>query len=135
MKEIPYSKDHSQCNNISKKLKTYHVVEWCDLICVYFHADDKSPEFELPDFTPKELKSGNWCKHLNWNVGYTTLNTVDWVDQTSDHSHFQTLHKDMLIPWTVIPIPKWLLYWFPLGICHTVTTFKGNIELFRLVIG
>jgi hypothetical protein len=96
-------------------LKTYPSVDWCGLILVYFHADGKDPEFEPPDFIPRAIKEERWVSHLQWNIGFKTLSPVDWVDQAGDHAHFHTLHGDFLLPWTRIPIPKWIFNLFPLG--------------------
>lgn len=75
---------------------------------------------------PKELADGDWMPHLKWDVGFKTLNCIDWVDQVGDHTHFHTLHDEFLIPWTLIPLPSWLRYFLPLAICHKVTTFMGD---------
>eukprot|EP01038_Epipyxis_sp_PR26KG_P014942 gene14942-20100_t len=123
--EVPYISNPSQRPPV-KKLKTYPCIEWCGLVCVYFHADDESPEFYPPAFVEEELKRDKWAPGLKWDIGFTTLNPVDWVDQAGDHTHFHTLHCDFLIPWTLIPIPQWILKIFPLGICHAVQTFRGD---------
>ena len=126
---IPYLKKPTECQT-SKKLKTYHCVDWCGLVCVYFHADyydnnnnnnkdhekdQKEPEFLLPSFVEKELHDHHWVPHLTWDIGFVTLSPVDWVDQAGDHAHFHSIHADFLFPWTKISPPKWLLKIFPLG--------------------
>jgi phenylpropionate dioxygenase-like ring-hydroxylating dioxygenase large terminal subunit len=125
---IPYLKKPTECQT-SKKLKTYHCVDWCGLVCVYFHADyyddnnnnkdhekdKKEPEFSLPSFVEKELHDHHWVPHLTWDIGFVTLSPVDWVDQAGDHAHFHSIHADFLFPWTKISPPKWLLKIFPLG--------------------
>jgi len=123
--EIPYISDTRKCTS-TKKLKTYFCVDWSGLICVYFHADDKDPPFFPPHFVSSELKDGNWCPHLKWDIGFTTLSPIDWVDQAGDHAHFSTLHGEFLIPWTTLPIPQWLAKLFPMGICHQLVTYRGD---------
>jgi len=125
VKEIPYITNPHDCHT-TKKLKTHKCVDWCGIVCVYFHADNEEPEFELPKFIPQELKLGKWEPHLKWNIGFKTLSPVDWVDQAGDHAHFATLHADFLVPWTLIPLPDWLMKLFPVGICHKLVTFRGD---------
>jgi nitrite reductase/ring-hydroxylating ferredoxin subunit len=122
---IPYIKDKNY-KLPDKKLKTYPCVDWCGLVCVYFHADDEPPAFQLPDFIASSLTEDKWASHLQWNIGFKALSPIDWVDQAGDHAHFHTLHNEFLIPWTKIPLPKWFLSLFPLGICHRLTTYRGD---------
>lgn len=122
---IPYINNPTHCPT-NKKLKTFHCVEWNGLICVYYHADDEPPAFSMPEFITNELRDGNWKPHLKWDLGFTTLSVIDWVDQAGDHAHFHTLHADMLIPWTTFPIPQLILDWFPISIKHNVTTYRGD---------
>lgn len=96
------------------------------MICIYFHADDEPPEFELPQFISDEIAMGGWTHHLNWNIGFLTLNPVDWVDQAGDHAHFHMLHSDFRIPWTNIELPAWLKRLVPLAISHELTTYRGD---------
>lgn len=123
--EIPYN---SNPKNVPKfaKLKTYPCVEWCGWICVYYHADGKEPEYQLPAYVPKELKEGNFKLHLKWNAGHRTTNVIDLVDQVCDHAHFNLLHGEFIIPWTLLPMPAFLKKWLPLGIRHELTTFQGD---------
>jgi nitrite reductase/ring-hydroxylating ferredoxin subunit len=126
IKEIPYLDDPHKCPT-HKKLKTYVSEEWCGMVCVYFHADsDQEPEFPLPKFIPEELKRDDYMPHLEWNLGFVTLNPVDWVDQAGDHAHFNQLHGDFLFPWTTVPIPKWLFSLIPIGITHQLQTHIGD---------
>ena len=129
--DIPYLKDR---NLPSKRLKTYPAKDWCGLVCVYFHADYKAPEFDLPDFIQDSISDECWAPHMQWNIGFKTLSPVDWVDQAGDHAHFHTLHHEFLIPWTMIPIPKWVLKIFPLGICHTLKTHRGDDASWKEVV-
>lgn len=125
VKEIPYLPEPHKCST-QKKLKTYHCRDWCGLVMIYFHADDKDPEFELPAFIEEEVAREGFKRHLKWDIGFKTLSPVDWVDQAGDHAHFSTLHADFLIPWTTIPIPDWLLKLVPLGISHKLVTYLGD---------
>mmetsp|Transcript_26227 Transcript_26227/g.38867 ORF Transcript_26227/g.38867 Transcript_26227/m.38867 type:complete len:440 (+) Transcript_26227:92-1411(+) len=125
IKEIPYLKNPSLCPQ-NAKLKTYPCVDWCGLVCVYFHADGVPPEFSLPDWVPNQLKEEEWAPHMKWDIGYLTLTPIDWVDQAGDHAHFHTLHNEFLIPYTTIPIPQWLTNIFPVGISHELVTYKGD---------
>lgn len=127
VKEIPYITNPTDCHT-TKKLKTYKCVDWCGLVCIYFHADSQEPEFQLPAFVPEELEKLGYQPHLQWNIGHVTLSPVDWVDQAGDHAHFATLHADFLVPWTLIPLPDWLLRLFPVGICHKLVTYRGDDE-------
>ena len=133
IKDIPYLRD-SKHSLPTKKLKTYPSRDWCGLLCVYFHADDAQPEFELPAFIQESIDEERWAPHLQWNIGFKTLSPVDWVDQAGDHAHFHTLHAEFLIPWTTIPIPKWILNFFPLGICHKLTTHRGDDSVWKEII-
>lgn len=134
VKSIPYLTGTQHCLP-TKKLKTYPCRDWCGLICVYFHADDQPPDFPLPDFIERSLEEEQWGKHLQWNIGFKTLSPIDWVDQAGDHAHFATLHGDFVIPWTRLMLPEWFFKIFPLGICHTVTTYKGDDESWKELVG
>lgn len=128
VKEIPYLDKPHECM-VSRKLKTYECIDWCGLVVVYFHADGATSEsqgFNMPKFVPEELKRDNWQPHLKWDLGFKTLTPVDWVDQSGDHAHFNTLHAEFLIPWTMIPIPNWLKTIFPVGISHHLKTYLGD---------
>eukprot|EP01033_Poteriospumella_lacustris_P011412 gene11412-8121_t len=125
VKEIPYLPEPHKCVT-QKKLKTYHCRDWCGLVMIYFHADDKEPEFDLPAFVEEEVAREGFKRHLKWDIGFKTLSPVDWVDQAGDHAHFSTLHADFLVPWTTIPIPDWLLKIVPLGISHKLVTYLGD---------
>lgn len=58
--EIPYIKDKTNCPK-TPKLKTYKCVEWCGLVCIYYHVNpDAEPEFMLPDWVPKQMEEENW---------------------------------------------------------------------------
>lgn len=58
--EIPYIKNPKNCPT-SPKLKTYKCVDWCGLVCVYYHSNsDAEPEFDLPEWVPKQMKEDNW---------------------------------------------------------------------------
>lgn len=125
--EIPYLKDSKKtCANMTKKLKTYHCVDWCGLVFIYFHADNAEPEFQMPEFVPKQLQIEGWQPHLKFNVGFLPLSPVDWVDQAGDHAHFHTLHNDLVIPWTILPLPEWVFKLIPVGICHDLATYRGD---------
>ena len=117
-----------------KQLKTYHCVDWCGLVCVYFHADEKPPEFDLPSFISRSLIDEEWIPHLQWNIGFKTLTPVDWVDQAGDHAHFHTLHADFFFPWTKIVLPKWIFNIFPIGICHRLTTYRGDDSEWKTLV-
>lgn len=124
--EIPYNKEPHNCN-ISKKLYTYPCVEWCGIIMVYYHADNESPSFELANnYIEQDLKNGNYFPFLRWDIGIRSCTLTDWMDQSGDHAHFSTLHGDFLIPYTLLPIPKWIQRIFPLAICHNLATFRGD---------
>jgi nitrite reductase/ring-hydroxylating ferredoxin subunit len=125
VRTIPYAKDPSQCPK-TPKLKTYPCVDWCGLVCIYFHADGADPEFQLPEWVPNQMKEENWAPHMKWDIGHLTLSPVDWVDQAGDHAHFHTLHNEFLIPYTVIAFPDWVKRLIPLGICHELCTYKGD---------
>ena len=125
---VPYISKDSVGNKCvtEKKLKTHAVKVFNGLVCVWFAADDSPPSFDLPQFITDELRVGNWRSHLRWDIGFKTLSCVDWVDQAGDHSHFFTLHNVFLIPWTTSPIPKWISYFFPIGITHDLVTYRGD---------
>lgn len=123
--EIPYINDPKKCPT-HKKLKTYHAVEWCGLVCVFYHADDEEPFYDLPKFIPEEMARDDWMPHLTWDIGFLPLSPIDWVDQAGDHAHFGTLHADFLFPWTTIPIPPWLFKLVPVNIKHKLHTYIGD---------
>lgn len=128
IKEIPYIKNPTHCPT-QQKLKHYKCIDYCGLVCIYFHADngiDVEPEFELPEWLPKQIESENYVPHQKWNVGFYSVTVTDWVDQAGDHAHFHTLHSHFFIPYTLIPIPKWLTNIFPIGICHNLITYRGD---------
>lgn len=124
--DVPYAKNKEGKCSVHKKLQTYDVVDYCGLVMVYYHADYKSPEFQLPDYLPNLLKNEGWSPYMKWDIGFHTHNVIDWVDQAGDHSHFNTLHNSFVIPWTTLEIPKWIHSIFPIGIHHVVTTYRGD---------
>lgn len=124
--EVPYLNDPTSCQSSARKQKTYHCVDWCGLLLVYFHADDKEPEFTPPDIFEVEHAQDKWEQHVKWDSGFFTFTPIDIVDQASDHMHFNTIHKDFMIPWTNIRLPEWLLRLVPLGISHTCVTYRGD---------
>lgn len=126
--EIPYIKNPKQCPT-TQKLKTYKCVDWCGLVCIYFHADkstEEEPEFHLNTWLPQQLKKEHFVPHMKWNVGFYRVTVTDWVDQAGDHSHFHMLHDKFLIPYTLLSFPDWLLRLFPVGIAHELVTYRGD---------
>lgn len=125
--EIPYLKDPTGCSGLkNRKQKTYQCMDWNGLLLVYFHADDKEPEFYPPEYVTEEFKKDAWQPHMKWDLGFFTFSPVDWVDQAGDHAHFQTLHADFMIPWTNLRFPDWFYHLIPVGICHTCITYRGD---------
>jgi nitrite reductase/ring-hydroxylating ferredoxin subunit len=124
--EVPYLKDPTACQSLNRKQKTYTCMDWCGWLLVYFHADDKDPEFYPPAFVSDQLKTEGWSPHLSWDAGYYNFSPVDIVDQAGDHAHFQTLHSEFMIPWTKIPFPEWFRSLVPLAISHTCATYRGD---------
>eukprot|EP00600_Ochromonadales_sp_CCMP1393_P000017 CAMPEP_0174978182 /NCGR_PEP_ID=MMETSP0004_2-20121128/14045_1 /TAXON_ID=420556 /ORGANISM="Ochromonas sp., Strain CCMP1393" /LENGTH=446 /DNA_ID=CAMNT_0016229493 /DNA_START=32 /DNA_END=1372 /DNA_ORIENTATION=- len=125
VKEVPYLKNPSMCQT-GKKLKTYHCKDWCGLVLVYYHADDQDPDWYPAEATAQELKNDQWHHYITWNAGFYRFSPVDIVDQAGDHAHFQTLHSDMMIPWTKIYLPEWFLKIVPLAVCHTCVSLRGD---------
>lgn len=126
IQEVPYLKDPTSCQSLNRKQKTYHCIDWCGWVLVYFHADEKDPEFYPPQFIADELKEHAWKPHLKWDAGYYNFSPVDIVDQAGDHAHFQTLHSEFMIPWTKVPFPDWFRALVPLANSHTCTTYRGD---------
>jgi nitrite reductase/ring-hydroxylating ferredoxin subunit len=124
--EVPYLKDPTACQSLNRKQKTYTCMDWCGWLLVYFHADDKDPEFYPPAFVSDQLKTEGWSPQLSWDAGYYNFSPVDIVDQAGDHAHFQTLHSEFMIPWTKIPFPDWFRSLVPLAISHTCATYRGD---------
>ncbi|KAJ1444087.1 Rieske [2Fe-2S] iron-sulfur domain-containing protein [Ochromonadaceae sp. CCMP2298] len=67
--EVPYLKNPQMCQT-GKKLHTYPVKEWCGMIFVYFHADGKEPEFQLPEFVTRDMAEGRWVPFMKWDTGF-----------------------------------------------------------------
>lgn len=134
--EIPYNKEPHNCN-ITRKLKTYPCVEWCGMIMVYYHAEhaisdnNETPEFFLPQYVEDDLKKGNYFQFSRFSFGNRTLSIVDWVDQSSDYSHFHTLHNEFLIPFTMMKIPNFIMRLFPIAIQHQLTCYRGDEDLWK----
>jgi hypothetical protein len=127
IRHIPYAKNPDQCPK-SPKLPVYPCVDWCGIVCMYFHADgpETKPEFELPDWVPNQMEKEKWAPFSKLDLGHVTLTPIDWVDQAGDHAHFHTLHNEFLIPYTLIPFPDWVKRLIPLAICHELVTYKGD---------
>lgn len=123
--EIPYIKNKAECPT-TRPLKTYPCVEYCNQIYFWFHADNEPPLYKLPHYVPEELERDDWVPHMKWDIGYRRCTAIDWIDQAGDHAHFYFVHKDFMLPYTLIPLPMWLKKIVPLGITHQLTTFKGN---------
>lgn len=124
---IPYVKNPEQCPK-TPKLKVYPAVDWCGLICMYYHADrpDTPPEYPLPEWVPNQIEKEGWVPFSKLDIGHVLLTPIDWVDQAGDHAHFHTLHNEFLIPYTTIPFPDWIKKLIPLAICHQLVTYKGD---------
>jgi len=123
--DIPYLRNKEKCS-VQKKLQTYEVVYYCGLVMVYYHADYKPPEFQPPQYLPNLFKNEKWALFKKWDLGYHTHNVIEWVDQAGDHSHFNTLHSNFVIPWTTFEIPRFIHYFFPIGIDHVLETYRGD---------
>ena len=123
--KIPSSSSPHTCPS-KPKLKTYPCRAWLGSIFVYFHADGAEPDWELSTVLEKQLRDEKWKKDHKWDIGHVTLTVPDWVDQAGDHSHFEHLHGEFLLPWTTLPIPEWVYRFFPLAISHKLETFKGD---------
>jgi len=121
--EIPYNPEPHNCPT-TKTLKTYPCVEYCGIIYVYYHADGLPPQFELPAYADKLMKEEGYFPYGRWDSGIRTVTVVDWVDQFADYSHFNTLHQNFLIPFTMCPIPDWLFKLFPIGIQHKLRCYR-----------
>jgi len=138
--EVPYLNDTEKCKSRLppiQPIKKYPSVDWCGLLCVYFHADfeeiNETPEYSLPQFVQDELNdtsTGNqWHRTVKHDIGHVELSCIDWVDQSGDHGHFQTLHSHFLIPYTQIPVPKWLSRHVSIQHkCQTVLGDKWDVE-------
>jgi phenylpropionate dioxygenase-like ring-hydroxylating dioxygenase large terminal subunit len=125
--KIPYIKDPTDCPTF-RTLKTYPCVEYNGYIYFWFHAEGAEPTYNLPQFVTDELqKDGEkWVPYSKWDVGYRTCTPVDWVDQSGDHAHFFCIHKDFMVPYTLIEFPQWIKKLIPLGITHSLTTYRGD---------
>ena len=125
VKEVPYLKNPKECPS-TRTVRVFPCVDFCGAVYFYFHADGRAPEYELPSYVAEELKNNNWSPHLKWDVGYRSCTPVDWVDQAGDHAHFFYIHRDFMVPFTLIEFPAWLKRLIPLGITHELTTFRGD---------
>jgi hypothetical protein len=123
IRHIPYAKNPDQCLK-SPKLPVYPCMDWCGIVCMYFHADGP-PEFELPDWVPNQMEKEKWAPFSKLDLGHVTLTPIDWVDQAGDHAHFHTLHNEFLIPYTLI----WVKRLIPLAI------FVGDLQRRRSRVG
>ena len=124
--DVPYIKDPTSCQSSSRKQKTYKCIDWWGIVLVYFHADDKEPEFYPPASLDKEMIDEGYAPHVKWDTGFYTFLPIDMVDQSVDYAHFATLHGTFMIPWTSIKAPTWLFKLLPLAIGHDTQTYLGD---------
>jgi nitrite reductase/ring-hydroxylating ferredoxin subunit len=106
--KIPNAKDPSCKPSQARSLQTFRSEDWCGMLMVWFQADadDEVMRFELPAHIPHQLRAEAWEELTQLQIGSLPLSPVDWVDQSSDHAHFNLLHSEMLVPWTSKPLPR-----------------------------
>eukprot|EP01084_Bolivina_argentea_P076877 139363_1 len=134
--DVPYIADKSKLEKIRcRPIDKWIAKDFCGLLCVYFHADFEEdcvdnntykPQFDLPECIINEInsKKHGWHLHSKNDIGHVELSVIDWVDQSGDHGHFQTLHSQFNIPYTNTPLPDALNKL--IGIEHEPMTIIGN---------
>eukprot|EP01116_Phalansterium_solitarium_P022985 TRINITY_DN7828_c0_g1_i1.p1 TRINITY_DN7828_c0_g1~~TRINITY_DN7828_c0_g1_i1.p1 ORF type:complete len:423 (+),score=76.39 TRINITY_DN7828_c0_g1_i1:95-1363(+) len=84
------------------KAKTYPTVEYDEMVCFYFHADDEPPSY-YPEPIP-EIVSGQMTYRTSYDqdVG---MHLQEFAENSADFQHFSKLHGQMTLPWSMVPIP------------------------------
>lgn len=95
--EIPY------CDEIPERarLRTWHVEEKNGEVYVWFHPENTSPEWGLPDLP--ELGDPNWTAP-RYTEHLVPAHVQDICENSCDPVHFQFVHKQMAVPESTVTI-------------------------------
>ena len=95
---IPYAKSIP----LNADTKSYIVTEYYGLICIYFDAEGREPEYfpiECPEIDDgRMVERGNMDSRLGMHL-------LEFCENSADVQHFSVLHGQMKLPFTDIPIP------------------------------
>jgi nitrite reductase/ring-hydroxylating ferredoxin subunit len=86
---------------VGLKTKAYHVCEYFGMILVWFHSQDKAPEYYPPEHD--RLAKG----HMTFRGSRVTelnMHLNEFAENSSDFQHFDPLHGKMTLPFTTIAI-------------------------------
>jgi phenylpropionate dioxygenase-like ring-hydroxylating dioxygenase large terminal subunit len=95
--EIPY------CDEIPERarLRTWHVEEKNGEVYVWFHPENTSPEWGLPDLP--ELGDPHWTAP-RYTEHLVPAHVQDICENSCDPVHFQFVHKQMAVPESTVTI-------------------------------
>ena len=96
--EIPYA----QCVPNFAKTESYPVLEYANMICVYYDIKKRKPTYQ-PDLLP-EIDSGKFSYKGEW-AEEVDMHIQDFSENSADFAHFDYLHAK-----TTIPILKKFIY-------------------------
>lgn len=97
-KSIPYQP------NVPAQAKTrsYHVVEYYEIILVWIHALDKVPDYYPP--THPKLENGDMLYGGSVDTE-VNMHIQEFAENSTDFMHFDPLHGRMTLPYTLMTIP------------------------------
>ena len=78
------------------------------MVMVYFaSAGDTVSEMSIPHPLPevREITDGRFVHRGDHAFGEVNMHIIEFAENSADSQHFETIHGDMLIPWTRIRIP------------------------------
>ena len=89
--EIPY------CSSIPKKakLRSWPVLEQDGVIMFWYHAENKAPEFTIPDGPFRKNAKWNRPLHFSWRV---RMHIQEVAENAVDTSHFPVVHAYANLP-------------------------------------
>jgi 3-ketosteroid 9alpha-monooxygenase subunit A len=116
--EIPYAKRIPP----RAHAHAWPVREKNGIVLVYYHAEGKPPQYEIPELS--QLESDEWSRPENrfWNIRSRWL---DMNENAVDNIHFKYIHGTPYIPESTITVDEHI---FRVDNIMKMTTPRGEIE-------
>jgi len=95
---IPYSEKVPEF----MKTRSWPVLEYHKLLCVYYHAEGHQPPYLPPRIN--EIDEGSFVYRGKYDA-VIQMHIQEFAENSADFQHFEPLHGQLCIPFTLIPIP------------------------------
>lgn len=95
---IPYSKKAPEF----AKARSWQVLEYHKLVCVWYDAEGRDPPYVPPRI--KEIDEGKFVYRGKYDA-LVKMHIQEFAENSADFQHFDPLHGQMCLPFTLIPIP------------------------------